>query len=82
MTNKAILFFEAPTKNIIATGTDRTLSPEEISRLSWLFGNAVQVASEINQGHFCRASSRDDHTMEYQCRGDGPEHGSDGYIKD
>src|SRR5659263_383040 len=52
MTGKAILFFEAPSANIIATGIDRTLSPEEISRLSWLYGNAVQVASESIIGTF------------------------------
>ena len=52
MVNKEILFFEAPSKNIIATGIDRKMSPEEISRLSWLFGNAVQVASETIRGTF------------------------------
>ncbi|MFZ0471980.1 MAG: phosphoribosylformylglycinamidine synthase, partial [Bacteroidales bacterium] len=52
MTSKAILFFETPSTNIIATGTDRELSPEEISRLSWLYGNAVQIPSGTINGTF------------------------------
>ena len=52
MVNKEILFFEAPSNNIVATGIDRKMSPEEISRLSWLFGNAVQVISETIRGTF------------------------------
>ncbi len=52
MTSKAILFFQAPSKNIIATGINRILSSEEVGRLSWLFGNAVQLASETISGIF------------------------------
>jgi len=52
MTDRKILFFETLSTNIIATGIDRTLSPEEISRLSWLYGNAVQIASETITGTF------------------------------
>jgi phosphoribosylformylglycinamidine synthase len=52
MKNKAILFFEAPLKNIIAVAVERQLSADEAGRLTWLFGGAVQVGAETLTGTF------------------------------
>ncbi len=41
-----ILFFETPSKSIIAAGTTRELSTEEKSRLSWLFNDARLISAE------------------------------------
>lgn len=52
MVNKIILFFEAPSKNILAAATDRKLTTEELDRLSWLFGGARQIITEAINGTF------------------------------
>ncbi|MBE0668633.1 MAG: phosphoribosylformylglycinamidine synthase, partial [Bacteroidales bacterium] len=40
-----IFFFETPSKSIIAAGTVRPLSQDELGRLSWLFSNARQLTA-------------------------------------
>jgi len=52
MTAKMILFFETPSKSIIAAGTTRELSEDEISRLLWLFSDARLISSETVTGTF------------------------------
>lgn len=47
-----ILFFKPANVNIIALSASNDLSPEEIERLSWLFGNAVIVESSTVPGTF------------------------------
>jgi phosphoribosylformylglycinamidine synthase len=47
-----ILFFETPTKNIIAAGIIAKLPAEEISKLIWLFGNASLIDKENLEGTF------------------------------
>lgn len=52
MTHKNVLFFKTSGGNIIAAEADRQLSPDEISRLSWLFGNALLIDTETVSGTF------------------------------
>jgi phosphoribosylformylglycinamidine synthase len=47
-----ILFFKPPAGNIIALSAGNKLSPDELKRLSWLFGDAVLVDSTTVQGTF------------------------------
>ncbi|MGC1392609.1 MAG: phosphoribosylformylglycinamidine synthase [Bacteroidales bacterium] len=47
-----ILFFETPTKNIIAAGINAKLPAEEIAKLIWLFGNASLIDKESLEGTF------------------------------
>nr|MCU0410525.1 phosphoribosylformylglycinamidine synthase [Bacteroidales bacterium] len=52
MPHKRVLFFKTASGNIIAVGTDRQLGPDEISRLSWLFGNAGPSDTDTVRGTF------------------------------
>ena len=36
-----ILFFRTQSKSVIATEVDHQLNPDEISKLSWLYGDAT-----------------------------------------
>ncbi|MCU0410678.1 MAG: phosphoribosylformylglycinamidine synthase, partial [Bacteroidales bacterium] len=47
-----ILFFKTTAGNIIALSTDRELTPDELKRLSWLFGNATQADGSTVPGTF------------------------------
>src|SRR5512133_1929330 len=47
-----ILFFETPSKSIIAAGTTKEISPDEISALSWLFSSAQRISAETVSGTF------------------------------
>ena len=47
-----ILFFETPSKLIIATGTLKAPGQEDIEKLIWLFGNATMMKSEKITGNF------------------------------
>ena len=47
-----ILFFETPTKSIIAAGTEKALSQDDIKKLSWLFSNAKQINTETIAGTY------------------------------
>ena len=47
-----ILFFETPSRNVIATEVDHQLNPEEISKLCWLFGGARLNEERELQGRF------------------------------
>ncbi len=52
MPYKRVLFFKTATGNIIAVDADRQLAPDEISRLSWLFGNAGPSDTDTVRGTF------------------------------
>ncbi len=45
-----ILFFQTPSKSVIATQVDHKLSPEEISELCWLYGEAICIEAEEVKG--------------------------------
>ncbi len=45
-----ILFFNTPSKSVIATEVDHQLTPEEVSELCWLYGNATLAESESLAG--------------------------------
>jgi len=47
-----ILFFETPSKLIIAVGTSKAPGQEDIEKLIWLFGNATVLKSEKITGNF------------------------------
>lgn len=47
-----ISFFQTQSKNIIAVHTATTLSPDFISRLTWLFGDAEYLNTESVSGYF------------------------------
>ena len=47
-----ILFFRTPSKSVIATQVDHQLSGDEISELSWLYGNADYIGDESLEGFF------------------------------
>jgi len=47
-----ILFFRTPQKSVIAVDVDHTLSKEESSALSWLFGDAQQLSDSTIKGLF------------------------------
>ena len=47
-----ILFFKTPQKSVIATEVDHQLSEQEISELSWLYGEAQFDAAETLAGHY------------------------------
>lgn len=47
-----ILFFNAPSGKIIALSTENELSPDELERLSWLFGDARPAESSTVKGTF------------------------------
>ena len=47
-----ILFFKPPSGNIIAVSAGKELSPDELKRLSWLFGNAGFLGTEKVEGTF------------------------------
>ena len=47
-----ILFFRTRSKSVIATEADHKLSKEEISELSWLYGDAEPVDNDQLEGYF------------------------------
>ena len=47
-----ILFFKTPSGTVIATQADHKLSPEEISKLCWLYGNAELLDADTMEGFF------------------------------
>ena len=47
-----ILFFRPRSKSVIATEADHKLSKEEISELSWLYGDAEPVDNDQLEGYF------------------------------
>jgi phosphoribosylformylglycinamidine synthase len=47
-----ILFFETPTKSVIAIEADHALNPVEISELCWLFGDAKLLQTDTVSGFF------------------------------
>ena len=47
-----ILFFKTPSGSVIATQADHKLSPEEISKLCWLYGNAELLDADTMEGFF------------------------------
>ena len=47
-----ILFFRTPSKTVIATAVDHTLTPDEIQELCWLYGNASVETEENLHGCF------------------------------
>ena len=47
-----ITFFKTPAQSIIATQADHALSQDEISKLSWLYGQALPIAEDELTGWF------------------------------
>lgn len=47
-----ILFFKTQSKSVIATEVDHQLSDEEVSELSWLYGDASLLKDEELKGFF------------------------------
>ncbi len=47
-----ITFFKTPAQSIIATQADHALSQDEISKLSWLYGQALPIAENELTGWF------------------------------
>ena len=47
-----ILFFKTQSKSVIATEVDHKLSDDEISELSWLYGDATCLPNEKLDGYF------------------------------
>ena len=47
-----IYFFRTPSQNIIATASDHPLSNEEISKLTWLYGEATHIDAETLEGYY------------------------------
>ena len=47
-----ILFFKTPSQHVIAAEVDHSFSPEEISKLCWLFGEATPASESDLQGRF------------------------------
>ena len=47
-----IYFFRTPSQNIIATASDHLLSNEEISKLTWLYGEATHIDAETLEGYY------------------------------
>ena len=47
-----ISFFRTPQQSIIATQVDHSLTPEEIQKLCWLYGNASLIEASSLDGYF------------------------------
>ncbi|MDR0421464.1 MAG: phosphoribosylformylglycinamidine synthase [Proteiniphilum sp.] len=47
-----ITFFRTPTQSVIALQTQAELSPEEVDKLTWLFGKAEPLAAGCIEQHF------------------------------
>ena len=47
-----ILFFRTQSKSVIATEVDHQLNPDEISKLSWLYGDATLEEAQELTGFF------------------------------
>ena len=47
-----IAFFRTPQQSVIAVQADRTLSPDEINELNWLFGEATLEKTDTLEGWF------------------------------
>ena len=47
-----ILFFQAENQQVIAVKSDKKLSAENVSKLSWLFGGAEPLKTEMLKGKF------------------------------
>ena len=47
----SISFFRTP-QSVIATQADHRLSPEELDKLAWLYGNAELIQAEALEGYF------------------------------
>ena len=48
----SIFFFQTPSKTIIATQCERALTPENIEKLRWLYGNAELLETNILEGYY------------------------------
>ena len=47
-----IYFFRTPSQSIIATAANHQLDNEEISKLTWLYGEATHLGTETLEGFF------------------------------
>ena len=47
-----ILFFRTASKSVIATEVNHDLTPEDIEKLSWLYGDAVVEDEKNLKGYF------------------------------
>ena len=47
-----IVFFQTPSKSVIATQTDHALTQDEKNELSWLYGDATALEAETLEGFF------------------------------
>ena len=47
-----ILFFQSPTKTVLAVEAKHAFSPEDVQKLVWLFSNAALVESEVMEGWY------------------------------
>ena len=47
-----ILFFQSPTKTVLAVEAKHAFSPEDVQKLVWLFSNAAPVESEVMEGWY------------------------------
>ncbi len=48
----SIFFFQTPSKTIIATQCEQALTPENIEKLRWLYGNAELLETNILEGYY------------------------------
>ena len=47
-----ILFFQSPTKTVLAVEAKQAFSPEDTKKLVWLFSGATPVETETMNGWF------------------------------
>ncbi|MDP2112511.1 MAG: hypothetical protein Q8K69_00480, partial [Bacteroidota bacterium] len=47
-----ILFFKTPQNTLIAVNSVRSINPEDIEKLIWLFGEAEKLDDEVLNGWF------------------------------
>ena len=47
-----ILFFQSPTKTVLAVEAKQPFSPEDTKKLVWLFSGATPTGTETMEGHF------------------------------
>ena len=47
-----IYFFKTPQQSVIATKVDHQLTPDEVKKLCWLYGEATLMEGETQPGHY------------------------------
>lgn len=75
-----ILFFQSPTKTVLAVEAAHAFSPEDVEKLVWAFSEAKPLQAETLEGWYVGPRREMITPVEYECRGNHPEHGTHRYI--